>query len=54
MTDLLWLPPPEKHLSATYRAFRGPGDRNRASHKIQNIRLESQCRNYQPRNPANV
>lgn len=27
MTDLLRLPPPEKHLSATYRALRGPGIR---------------------------
>lgn len=27
MTDLLWLPPPEKLLSATYRALRGPGIR---------------------------
>lgn len=39
MTGLLWLPPPEKHLSATYRTFRGLRGKNRASHKIKDSKI---------------
>lgn len=39
MTGLLWLPPPENHLCATYRPSRGLGDRNRASHRINDSKI---------------
>lgn len=39
MTGLLWLPPPQKHLSATYRTCRGLRDKNRASHKIKDSKI---------------
>lgn len=39
MTGLLWLPPPEKHLSATYRTLRGLRDKNRASLKIKDSKI---------------
>lgn len=39
MTGLLWFPPPEKHLSATYRTLRGLRDKNRASHKIKDSKI---------------